>query len=90
MVISIMVLLLGLVAMGKLPISQYPEITPPEVLVEGTYTGASSVEAVPPEAIGGRKHCLRIKASDGVLHEFACRTEVDKADWIEALTSWFL
>ena len=44
MVISIMIVLMGLVAMQRLPITQYPEITPPEVVVEGTYTGASAVD----------------------------------------------
>ena len=44
MVISIMIVLVGLVAMQRLPVAQYPEITPPEVVVEGTYTGASAVD----------------------------------------------
>ena len=43
MVIAIIIVILGLVAMGKLPIAQYPEITPPQVSVTGTYTGASAV-----------------------------------------------
>ncbi len=43
MVIAIVTVILGLVALGKLPIAQYPEITPPMVSVTGTYTGASAI-----------------------------------------------
>ena len=43
MVIAIIIVILGLVAMGKLPIAQYPDITPPQVSITGTYTGASAV-----------------------------------------------
>ncbi len=42
MVIAIVIVIVGLVAMGSLPIAQYPDITPPEVSVEATYTGANS------------------------------------------------
>src|ERR1700758_4500726 len=40
-VISILILTAGLVATPLLPISQYPEIVPPTVVVSGTYPGAS-------------------------------------------------
>src|SRR6202140_402165 len=40
-VISILILTAGLVAMPLLPISQYPEIVPPTVVISGTYPGAS-------------------------------------------------
>ncbi len=43
MVISIVTVLVGLVSLQRLPVSQYPEITPPEVQVTGTYTGADAV-----------------------------------------------
>ena len=43
MVISIVMIIVGVVAMTGLPIAQYPDITPPEVKVEGTYTGANAV-----------------------------------------------
>ncbi len=43
-VISIMIVLLGGVALSRLPVAQYPEITPPEILVSATYTGASAVD----------------------------------------------
>jgi len=42
-VIAILTVLLGLVAMSRLPISQYPDIVPPEIQVQATYTGADAV-----------------------------------------------
>jgi HAE1 family hydrophobic/amphiphilic exporter-1 len=42
MVIAIVIVIVGLVALGRLPIAQYPEITPPMVAVSATYTGASA------------------------------------------------
>ncbi|MDO7846587.1 multidrug efflux RND transporter permease subunit [Hymenobacter sp. M29] len=39
---SLVIVLVGLLAMLKLPIGQYPEITPPTVSVSGTYTGADA------------------------------------------------
>ncbi len=41
-VISIVILLVGILAMANLPITQYPEITPPVVQVTGTFTGADA------------------------------------------------
>ena len=40
-VISIFMILLGVLAIGKLPISQYPELTPPSVQVAAQYPGAT-------------------------------------------------
>mgnify|MGYP000385060678 CR=1 FL=1 len=37
-------MIVGLVALGRLPIAQYPEITPPMVSVTGTYTGANATD----------------------------------------------
>ncbi|MDE1193241.1 MAG: multidrug efflux RND transporter permease subunit [Arachidicoccus sp.] len=42
MVISIVLVLVGLIAIFILPISQYPNITPPTVSVTATYTGADA------------------------------------------------
>ncbi|MES2266173.1 MAG: multidrug efflux RND transporter permease subunit [Bacteroidota bacterium] len=42
-VISLVILIVGLLAMSSLPIGQYPEITPPTVQVTGTYTGADAL-----------------------------------------------
>jgi HAE1 family hydrophobic/amphiphilic exporter-1 len=42
-VIAIVMTLVGLIALTRLPIAQYPEIVPPMVQVTGTYTGADAV-----------------------------------------------
>lgn len=41
-VIAIVVVIIGTVSMLSLPIEQYPNLTPPVVMVRGTYTGASA------------------------------------------------
>jgi multidrug efflux pump len=41
-VLSIVIVLAGLLAMRALPIAQYPEIVPPQVVVAATYPGASA------------------------------------------------
>ncbi len=41
-VVSIVLVLLGLLAIAVLPISQYPNITPPQIVVKATYPGASA------------------------------------------------
>src|ERR1700690_1547146 len=41
-VISVVITLAGFVAMWTLPIAQYPEVTPPTVLVTASYPGANS------------------------------------------------
>ena len=41
-VLSIVIVLAGLVAMRALPISQYPQIVPPDVVVSATYPGATA------------------------------------------------
>ena len=41
-VLSIIIVLAGLVAMRALPISQYPQIVPPEVVISATYPGATA------------------------------------------------
>ncbi|MPY75038.1 MAG: multidrug efflux RND transporter permease subunit [Alphaproteobacteria bacterium] len=41
-VLSIVIVIAGLVAMRVLPVAQYPEIVPPEVVVSATYPGASA------------------------------------------------
>ncbi len=42
-VIAIVTVLGGLVAMQRLPIAQFPDIVPPQIIVTGTYTGADAV-----------------------------------------------
>lgn len=41
-VISIVIVLVGLIAMLNLPVAQYPDITPPTVSISGNYTGADA------------------------------------------------
>ena len=45
MAISILILAIGLISLYTLPIEQYPDIAPPTVMVQATYTGADA-EAV--------------------------------------------
>src|SRR5690348_7378499 len=40
-VLSTVIFLLGLLAMGRLPISEYPEVVPPTLVVRATYPGAN-------------------------------------------------
>lgn len=42
-VISIVIVVVGILAITSLPIGQYPEITPPTVQITGTYNGADAV-----------------------------------------------
>ncbi len=41
-VISIAIILAGLISLTTLPLEEYPSITPPQVIVNATYAGASS------------------------------------------------
>ncbi len=41
-VISLVIVIVGVLALLNLPVSQYPEITPPVVQVTGTFTGADA------------------------------------------------
>ncbi len=43
MVIAILMVMVGLVTMAGLPVAQFPEIVPPEVMVSTTYTGADAL-----------------------------------------------
>src|SRR5258705_1081107 len=76
MVMSIIVVLFGFVAMGRLPIAQYPEIVPPMIQVTTTFIGASATDvessvATPLEQqINGVENMIYMKstnANDGTL-----------------------
>ncbi len=76
MVISIIMVLLGLVAMSSLPVAQYPEIVPPMVQVTTTFVGASATDveasvATPLEQkMNGVENMIYMKstnANDGTL-----------------------
>src|SRR3954468_11490809 len=75
-VLSVIMVLLGLVAMRGLPIAQYPEIVPPMVQVTTTFIGASATDvegsvATPLEQqINGVEQMIYMKstnANDGTL-----------------------
>src|SRR6187431_2853597 len=42
MVIAIVTVIVGLVAMTGLPVAQFPDIVPPQIIVNTTYTGADA------------------------------------------------
>src|SRR5256886_10802551 len=43
MVISIVMVIIGIVTMIQLPIAQFPELAPPEILLNATYVGADAL-----------------------------------------------
>ena len=83
-VISLVIIIAGALAIGALPIAQYPQISPPTVVVEATYPGANSksVEesvAIPIEQqVNGTENMLYMSSksmSDG-RYMLTCTFEV--------------
>jgi len=75
LVISIFITLLGILAFRDLPVSQFPDIVPPSVVVTATYTGANSevcvdAVAVPLEkainGVPGMTYMTSVSGNDGV------------------------
>ncbi len=90
-VLSVLIFLIGLIAMFKLPISEYPEVVPPQIVVRAVYPGAnpktiSETVSVPLEQqLNGVENSLYIfsqATSDGVMTltvTFKLGTDIDKA-----------
>ena len=90
-VISIVFVLAGLVAMRLLPIEQYPQIVPPQVVVQATYPGASAetvaqTVAAPLEqqinGVEGMLYMLSTNSSAGTMQlviTFEIGTDPDQA-----------
>ncbi|HEV8234270.1 MAG TPA: efflux RND transporter permease subunit, partial [Gemmatimonadaceae bacterium] len=90
-VLSLVILAAGLLAIRALPISEYPEVTPPTITVRAVYPGANpavlaqTVGTPLEDAINGVEHMLYMSSSataDGVLNltvTFDIGTPVDLA-----------
>jgi multidrug efflux pump len=90
-VLSIAIFVMGLLSMFKLPISEYPEVVPPTIVVKATYPGATpktiaeTVAAPLEEAINGVEGSLYMfsqATGDGVMTltvTFNLGTDPDKA-----------
>lgn len=90
-VLSVIILVAGLIGMGLLPISEYPEVVPPSIVVTAQYPGAnpkviSQTVATPiEEQINGVEGMLYMNSqatSDGLLTltvTFKLGTDPDKA-----------
>lgn len=69
-VLSVLIILVGMISYNNLPISQYPEITPPSISVKATYPGATAeiaantVASVLEQEINGVENMLYMKSEN--------------------------
>ena len=67
-VLSLILLIAGLLAVFKLPISEYPEVVPPTVVVTANYPGANpKVTIVIPESGAIQAETVAMPAADVTL-----------------------
>ena len=68
-VIAILIMLVGMIALKKLPVAQYPQVAPPQVAFNVTYPGASAqvvedtVVKLIEQEMNGIEHLLYMEAS---------------------------
>jgi hydrophobe/amphiphile efflux-1 (HAE1) family protein len=90
-VLSLLILLLGLIALKFLPVTEYPEVVPPTVIVRATYPGANpktiaeTVSSPLEQVITGVENGIYMSSqatTDGVMTltvTFKLGTDLDKA-----------